>query len=68
MILNTARDDLRKRKASEVDNCDLGEIQQVEEKFIVTEKGIINKKKYYLPKILIAGFDGHTLYLRIMKT
>jgi len=67
MILNTAWDDFLKKKARGVDDCDLGEVQQVEEEFIVTEKGIINKKKYYLPKILIAGFDGNTLYFRIMK-
>jgi len=35
--------------------------------FIVTEKGIINKKRYCIPKNLIAGLDGHTLYFRIMK-
>ncbi|HEY7696646.1 MAG TPA: hypothetical protein VH797_11170 [Nitrososphaeraceae archaeon] len=67
MILNTAWDDFLKKKASGVDDFDLGEVQQVEGEFIVTEKGIINKKKYYLPKILIAGFDGHTLYFRIIK-
>ena len=42
------------------------EVEEVQDEFIVTEKGIINKKRYYLPKI-IAGFDGHTLYFRIMK-
>jgi hypothetical protein len=41
--------------------------EEVQDEFIVTEKGIINKKRYYLPKILIAGFDGHILYFRIMK-
>lgn len=37
------------------------------ESFSEQEKGIINKERYCLPKSLIAGFDGHTLYLRIMK-
>jgi hypothetical protein len=50
-----------------VDDCDLGVVEEVQDEFIVTEKGIINKKRYYLPKILIAGFDGHILYFRIMK-
>ena len=67
MILNTAWDDLLNKKASGVDDCDLGEVQEVQEQFIVTEKGIINKKRYYLPKILIAGFDDHIIYFRIMK-
>lgn len=67
MILNTAWNALSKKKAGGVDDCDLGVVEEVQDEFIVTEKGIINKKRYYLPKILIAGFDGHTLYFRIMK-
>lgn len=67
MILKTAWEDLLKKQVSGIDDCDFGEVQQVEEEFIVTEKGIINKKRYCLPKNLIAGFDGYTLYFRIMK-
>jgi hypothetical protein len=29
-----------------MDDCDLSEVQDVQAEFIVTEKGIINKKKY----------------------
>ena len=67
MILKTAWDDLLKKQASGIDDFDLGEVQQVQEEFIITEKGIINKKRYCLPKNLIAGFDGHTLFFRIIK-
>ena len=28
-----------------IDECDFGEIQQIQEEFIVTEKGIIIKKR-----------------------
>ena len=54
MILNTAWSDLLRKKASGIDDCDLGEVQDVQAEFIVTEKGIINKKKYNIPKNLIA--------------
>lgn len=67
MILKTAWEDLLNKQVSGIDDCDFGEVQQVQEEFIVTEKGIINKKRYCLPKNLIAGFDGHTLYFRIMR-
>jgi hypothetical protein len=66
MILNTAWNDLLKKKASGID-CDLGKVQQIRAELVVTEKGIINKKKYYVPKNLIAGFDGNTLFFRILK-
>ncbi len=67
MILKTAWEDLLKKQVSGINDCDFGEVQQVQEEFIVTERGIINKKRYCLPKNLIAGFDGRTLYFRIMK-
>lgn len=67
MTLKTAWEDLLKKQASGIDDCEFGEVQQIQEEVIITEKGIINKKRYCLPKDLIAGFDGHTLYFRIMK-
>lgn len=67
MILKIVWEDLLKKQASGIDDCDFGEVQLVQEEFIVTEKCIINKKRYCLSKNLIAGFDGHTLYFRIMK-
>jgi len=67
MILNTAWSDLLRKKASGIDDCDLGEIQKVEADYIVTVKGIINKLKFRIPKHLIAGFDGRTLYFGITK-
>lgn len=67
MSLDTAWSDILKKEATGIDDCDLGEVQQIGTDFIVTEKGIINKKRYCIPKNLIAGFNGHTLYFRIMK-
>ena len=67
MSLDTAWSDILKKEATGIDDCDLGEVQQIGTDFIVIEKGIINKKRYCIPQNLIAGFDGHTLYFRIMK-
>jgi hypothetical protein len=67
MSQDTAWDEVLKKEASGVDNCDLDNVQQVEREFIVTEKGVIHKKRYRIPKNHIAGFDGNTLYFRIMK-
>ena len=68
MSQDTALDELLKKEATGIDDCDLGEVQQVETEVIVTERGIINKKRYCIPKNLIAGFHGHTLYFRIMNS
>jgi hypothetical protein len=67
MSLDTAWSDILKKEATGIDDCDLGEVQQNGTDFIVTEKGIINKKRYCIPKNLIAGFYGHTLNFKIMK-
>ena len=68
MSLDTTWSDILKKEATGIDDCDLGEVQRIATDFIVTEKGIINKKRYFIPKNLIAGFDGHILYFRIMKS
>jgi hypothetical protein len=50
-----------------IDKCDLGKVQQIKDDTIITEKGVINKKRYFLPKKLIDKFNGNFLYFRIMK-
>lgn len=67
MSQDTTWDDVLKKEAIGIDDCYLGEVQQVKPEAIVTEKGIINKKRYCIPKSLLAGFDGHKLYFKIMK-
>jgi hypothetical protein len=67
MSLARAWRDILEKDATGIDDCDLGKVQQIGTDVIVTEKGIINKKRYCIPKNLIAGFDGHTLYFRIRK-
>ena len=46
MSLDTAWSDILKKEATGIDDCDLGEVQQIGADFIVIEKGIINKKRY----------------------
>jgi hypothetical protein len=56
-----------KKEARGIDNCDLGEIQEVERDAIITQRGILCKDKFYLPKNVIDGFDGHSMQFRVMK-
>jgi hypothetical protein len=68
MSQNTIWNEILKKEAKGIDdNCDLGEIQKVEAEYIVTVKEIINKLKYRVPKHLISGFDGRTVYFGITK-
>lgn len=47
MSLSTAWSDILKKEATGIDDCDLGEVQQIGTDFIVAEKGIINKEILY---------------------
>ena len=46
---------------------DLGEVQDIGLEFVVTERGRVSKHKFYLPKHLVKGYDGHTLWFNITE-
>jgi hypothetical protein len=57
-------DDVTKKEArGATDDSDFGEVQQVGQHYILTQKGRISKEKFYIPKYLVQGFDGNTLWL-----
>ena len=51
-------DNIVKKEAIGLNGEDLGEVLEVGKNHIVTQKGVLNKKRYYLPKKAISGFDG----------
>jgi len=54
-------DNILKKEAIGLNGEDLGEVLEVRKNHIVTQKGILNKKRYYLPKKAISSFDGTIL-------
>ena len=46
---------------------DLGEVQEIGQEFVVTERGRVKKNKFYLPKMLVAGYDGEVLWFNITE-
>jgi hypothetical protein len=38
------------------------EFPQVGQHYVLTQKGRISKEKFYIPKYLVHGFDGNTLW------
>ena len=60
--------DIVKKEARGYDKGeDLGEVQELGHNFVVTLKGRISKHKFYLPKHLVKGFDGETLWFNITQ-
>lgn len=67
MNQNIRWQEILNKEASGIDKCDLGKVQQINDDMVITKKGIINKKRYVLPKKLVDSFDGNILYFKIMR-
>ena len=59
--------DVIKHDVRSIDDADLGKVQGLYEPFVVTEKGTINKEKFYIPKYLFEKYDGEVLYFNIKE-
>jgi uncharacterized protein (TIGR02271 family) len=58
-------DNVVKKEAIGLNGEDLGEVLEVGKTHIITQKGIINRKRYYLPKKSVASFNGSVLKLNM---
>ncbi|HZA08034.1 MAG TPA: hypothetical protein VE619_10035 [Nitrososphaeraceae archaeon] len=57
-----------KQDTRSIDDADLGTVQGLFEPFVVTERGTINKEKFYIPKDLIEGYNnGEVLHFNITE-
>ena len=59
--------DIIKKEARGLGDADLGEIQEISGEYIITQKGKVDKDKFYIPKNLLERFDGNTVYLRVTE-
>src|SRR5215212_5369463 len=55
------------QEARSIDNADLGKVQGLFEPFLVTERGTINKEKFYIPKSLIKRYTDEILIFDITE-
>jgi hypothetical protein len=67
MESNINWDAVIKKEARGINDDDLGEVQSIGPNYVITMKGVAHKKKFYIPKYLVEGFDGHNLWFRISK-
>src|SRR5919106_6998937 len=56
-----------KKEARGRNDADLGEVLEIIDDIVVTERGTLNKEKFYLPKSIPHGFNGHTLLFDIAE-
>jgi uncharacterized protein (TIGR02271 family) len=69
--MSTARgieyEDVIKKEARGTNDDDLGEVQDIGQTYVMTQKGTFSKERFFLPKYLIEGYDGDVLRFRISK-
>jgi stress response protein YsnF len=56
-----------KKEARGLNDADLGEVQEVNETIVITERGSISKEKFYLPKSIPHGYNGRILLFDITE-
>ena len=59
--------DVMKKEARGTNEEDLGEVKEVGEKYILVQRGIINKDKFYIPKDMVESYDGQVLRFSISE-
>ena len=53
-----------KKEARGINDEDLGEVQDVQSDYVIIEKGMIDKEKFYIPKDQVESYDGNALKFR----
>ncbi len=54
-----------KKGAIGIDGLDLGEVHEVGDTYVITQKGLLNKKRYHIPISSVESFDGDLLKMRV---
>ena len=60
-------DDVVKKEARGTNDADLGEVQEIGQTYVMTQKGMLSKEKFFLPKYLVEGYDGDVIRFRISE-
>src|SRR5437660_1324721 len=58
-------DDVIKKEARGLRDAELGEDQELHNENVLTQKGVVSKDRYYLPKRLLSRFDGKKIWFNI---
>lgn len=60
-------DQVIKKEARGLDDYDLGEVQELNDQFVITKKGVVDKDRFYLPRDKAIRFDEEKLWLDVSK-
>jgi len=67
MISNIEWSDTIKKEARGSNDEDLGEVQEVTDGYVLVQRGMINKEKFYIPQDQVESYDGSVLRFTISE-
>jgi uncharacterized protein (TIGR02271 family) len=59
--------DVIKKEARGKNDEDLGEVQEVRDTYVLVQKGLINKERFYIPQDKVESYDGTILRFKISE-
>jgi uncharacterized protein (TIGR02271 family) len=59
--------DVIKKEARGKNDEDLGKVQEVGDAYVLVQKGLISKEKFYIPQSEVEGYDGDVLRFKISE-
>jgi hypothetical protein len=60
-------DDVIKKEARGINDEDLGEVKEVGDTYVLVQKGLINKEKFYVPRNEVESYDGNILRFKLSE-
>ena len=60
-------DDVIKKEARGINDEDLGQVQEVGDTYVLVQKGLINKEKFYVPQNEVESYDGNILRFKLSE-
>ncbi len=67
MSSNIDWNDTIKKEARGSNDEDLGEVQEVTDGYVLVQRGLINKEKFYIPQDQAESYDGSVLTFRVSE-
>lgn len=59
--------DVIKKEARGKNDEDLGEVQEVGDTYVLVQKGLINKDKFYIPQSEVESYDRDVLRFKLSE-
>ncbi len=68
MSSNIDWNDVIKKEARGINDEDLGEVQEVQDNYVLIQRGMIDKEIFYIPKDQAESYDGNILKFKLSES